>query len=367
MNTSWPRVGRIGLAVAASAAVILGSAACSGDAASPVSGSSSTTSRGPFTPIKADATIGLAFPMGSRVEPVVNAALTKAGFKVQSRFATTGDDQATFIGMILDAKPAVLVVDALDAGKLKDRLDRAQKDGVVVIAATALPKDDTTIDYFVGADPKARGEAQAQALLTGTAGRRAKEAQRLEVFAGSAADAAAKISYDAIMATLKPKLDDKSVEIPSGDTDFGKVATGTAADAKNRMAGLLKDKYGDQAPEGVVAADDAVALGVLQAVTEAKRQAPYVVGGLASYDGVAALMQGRLGATTWDDPTALGTAIAQLVTDLKGKDWPATDKNGISTGKADVPARLLAPVSTVTRGNAATLLGKDEALKKLLG
>lgn len=78
-------------------------------------------------------------------------------------------------------------------------------------------------------------------------------------------------------------------------------------------------------------------------------------------------MQSRLGATTWDDPAALGKAIAQLVTDLKGKDRPVTDKTSIGTGKRDVGTRMLAPVTVVTRGNAKTLFANDADLKKLTG
>ena len=368
MSNTWPRAGRISAALVASLALAAGAAGCSGEPASPVSGSGSgSPTAGAFTPIKADAKVALAFRMGSRVEPVLNAALKKAGFAVESRFADTGEDQDRYVGMLLDAKPAVLVVEAVDAGKLKSRLDQAEKDGVVVIAATALPKDDTTIDYYVGADPKLRGEAQAEALLSGATGRRTKGAQRVEVLAGRSDDAAAKLQYDATIAKIKPKIDDKSFEMPSGEADFGKASLGSAGDAKGKVAGLLKDKYGEEAPEGVVAPWDAAALGAADAATEAKRQMPYVVGAGSTASGVQALMQGRLGATTWDDPTALGNAIAQLVTDLKGKDRPVTDKSSISTGKREVGTRMLAPVTVVTRGNAKTLFANDAELKKLTG
>lgn len=365
MSNRWPRTGRISGALALSVAKVGGVAACFGESASPVSGTSSS-SAGAFTPIKADANIALSFPMGNRVEPVLKAALTKAGFKVDSRFADTGDNQARYLGMLLDGKPSVLVVDAVEGDKIKDRLDQAEKAGVVVIAATALPKDDATIDYYVGADPKLRGEAQAQALSTGASGRRTSGAARVEVMAGRSDDVAAKIQYDATMAALKSRIDAKSLEIPSGQTDFDKALASTD-DAKGRLAGMLKDKYGEEAPEGVVAPSDAAALSAAQAVTEAKRKMPYVVGAGSSSAGVQAMMQGQMGATTWDDPTALGNAIAQLVTDLKGKDRPVTDKSSINTGKRDVPTRMLAPVTAVTRGNAKALYANDATLSKLTG
>lgn len=364
MSNVGPRAGRVSAALVLSLAMAAGVAACGGESGSPVSGSPTP---GAYSPIKADAKIALSLRMGSRVEPVLNAALTKASFAVDSRFADTGEDQDRYVGMLLDAKPAVLVLEAVDADKLKGRLEQAEKAGVVVIAATALPKDDATIDYYVGADPKLRGEAQAETLLSGTTGRRMKGAQRVEVLAGRFDDAAAKIQYDAAIAKIKPRLDDKSVEMPSGGADFGKASVGSPGDAKGRMASLLKDTYDKEAPEGVIAASDAAALGVADAVAEAKRAMPYVVGAGSSVAGVQALMQGRLGATTWDDPAALGKAIAQLVTDLKGKDRPVTDKTSISTGKRDVGTRMLAPVTVVTRGNAKTLFANDADLKKLTG
>lgn len=364
MSKVWPRAGRVSGALLVSFALAAGTAACSGESGSPVSGSST---QGPYNPIKADAKIALAFPMGSRVEPVLNAALKKAGLAVESRFADTGEDQDRYVGMLLDAKPAVLVLEAVDAGKLKGRLDQAEKAGVVVIAATALPKDDTTIDYYVGANPTLRGEAQAEAVINGTTGRRTQGPARVEVLAGRSDDAAAKAQYDATMAKLTSKLDDKSIEIPSGDTEFGKATLGSPGDAKGRLAGWLKNTYGEEAPEGVIVPSDAAGLAALIAVTEAKRQTPYVVAAGSSVAGVQALMQGRLSATTWDDPAALANAIAQLVTDLTGKDRPVTDKVSFSTGAHEVGTRMLAPVTLVTRGNAKTLYANDADLKKLTG
>ncbi|MCB1254922.1 MAG: substrate-binding domain-containing protein [Austwickia sp.] len=369
MAKKWPRAGRVSAALLLSVALASGAAACSGGDASPAPGTpvSGTATRGAFTPIKADAKVGLSFPVGSKVEPALNAALKKAGFSVESRFARNGDDQDRYVGMLLESKPAVLVIEAVDTGRLKMRLDQAEKAGVVVIAATTLPMDDDTIDYYVGADPKLRGEAQAEAVLTGVTGRRTQGPPRVEVMAGRSDDVAAKIQYDATFAKLQPKLDDKSLEMPSGGKDFGRSALAAPSDAKAKMAALLKDKYGDQAPEGVVAPDDEAAVAATEAVAEAKRTLPYVVGARATYQGVRDLMQGRLGATTWDDPAALAASIAQLVGDLKGKDWPVTDKTSINTGRRDVGTRMLSPIAQVTRANAASVLKGDPELVKLTG
>ncbi|WP_162872993.1 substrate-binding domain-containing protein [Austwickia chelonae] len=351
--------------VAVAAALVATSAACSTRENKGGESASSATPP-PYAPIAAGSSVALALPLGSRVEASVKAELTKAGFKVISRMSDRPDDQDHFVGLLLEEKPQVLVVDALDGGRIAERLSQAKKAGVVVIATGALPRNSESIDYYVGSNPSARGKAQGEAVATAVAGRRPGEPSRVEIFAGRKDDVTARLQFDATIAELKPKQDQKLIEFPSGRTDFDRAAVESGEIGK-AVEQLFRDRYTDSAPEALVAQHDGAALAAVKAVAELKKSVPVVVGAGSSAEGVRALMAGQLAATTWEDQDRVGAELATFVSDLTKKDRPNLDKQSLSTGKREVGTRLIMPVTSVTRAMAKDVYAKDEVLNKLTG
>ncbi|GAB78520.1 hypothetical protein AUCHE_09_01250 [Austwickia chelonae NBRC 105200] len=347
------------------AALVATSAACSSGGGK---GDESATSASPqpYAPIAEGSSVALALPLGSRVEASAKAALTKAGFKVISRMADRPEDQDHFVGLLLEEKPQVLVVDALDAGRVAGKLEQAKKAGVVVIATGALPRNSESVDYYVGSNPSARGKAQGEAVATAVAGRRPGEPSRVEVFAGRKDDVTARLQFDATMAELKPKQEQKLIEFPGGRTDFDQASV-EGGEIGKAVEQVLRDKYGDGAPEGLVAQHDRAALAAVKAAADLKRTVPVVVGAGSSAEGVQALMAGRVAATTWEDQERVGEELSTFVSDLTKKERPSLDKQSLSTGKRDVGTRLIMPVTSVTRAMAKDIYAKDEVLNKLTG
>lgn len=333
-----PRTSRIAVSVAL--IVGLGAAsACSNAATDP---------EAPFTPASFDkgSQVTVLLASGSALVKPMEEALTKAEFRADVQVGIDGQDQHERLAKIIGAKPKVLIVDTMDADAIRADLNKVQETGAAVVALSSLPKDTKAIDFFVGVDPRSEGRLQGQALVDGVRGRVEKGPSAVELFAGSASDAAAQMRFDAAMEVVRPALDASTIVVPSGEREFAQASSASAKAAGTRMGTLLGSYYPKAAPQGFLAPNDTIAQAVMGEVRATGVPAtPFATGAGSTLFGAKALMTGQLGMTTYADPAALANAVATMVRELsEGKEPTLNHKDGFGNGTEDIPAQLLEPV-----------------------
>ena len=205
-------------AVAALALTGCGRAADSGSSGG--SGSTGGSSAG----FPANATIGVALPQKTSenwvlAEGLFNDGLKEAGFTPDVQFANGGvSEQQNQIQAMITKQAKVIVIGAIDGAQLGTQVKAAKDSGAIVIAYDRLIKNTPDVDYYVAYDNFKVGQLQGQALLDGMKAKKPNGPYNIELFAGSPDDANAQVFFDGAMDVLKPKIDDGTLKVASGQT-----------------------------------------------------------------------------------------------------------------------------------------------------
>ena len=356
-------VGIVALGVAVSLA------ACSGGGR-PGSGSSgSTNNKG--------ALVGVAMPTKVSARWIadgnaVKADLEKAGYKVDLEYANNDiPTQVQQINTMITKGAKVLIIASIDGGSLTDQLDAAAKAGIKVISYDRLLTGDKNVDYYVSFDNYKVGVYQANSLLTGLGildanGQKTgkKGPFNIEVFAGSPDDNNAHFFYNGAMDTLKPYLDDGTLVVKSGQTDFNKVAIlrWDPATAKARMQDLIAKSYSSGADvQGVLSPYDGLSDGILSALQGAGygsggKAIPIITGQDAEIPSVKQIIAGTQYSTIYKDTRQLANGAAKMADDLlTGKKPTVNDTKSYNNKVKIVPSFLYQPV-VVTKDNYQKVL-----------
>nr|MCU0266851.1 sugar-binding protein [Actinomycetes bacterium] len=221
--------------LAAGATLVLGLAACGGEGAGDTAAEPTGGSAAPA----ADLTVGVAMPTKSSERWIadgnnVKEQLEAKGYTVDLQYAE--DDIPTQVNqidnMITNGADA-LVIAAIDGTALTSQLEQAAANNIPVIAYDRLIRDSENVDFYTTFDNFKVGVQQATALLYGLGltdleGAKAADAPEgpfnIEIFAGSPDDNNATFFFNGAMETLKPFMDDGTLVVPSGQTDFDTVA-----------------------------------------------------------------------------------------------------------------------------------------------
>ena len=203
-------------------------------------------------------TIGVALPAKTSENWVLagdlfTQDLTDAGFKPDVQYAAasgTVANQQDEIQSMVTKGAKVIIIGAADGGQLGTQVKAAHDAGAVVIAYDRLILNTEDVDYYVAYDNFKVGELQGQALLDGMAAKKAEGPYNIELFAGSPDDNNAKVFFDGAMDVLKPKIDDGTLKIVSGQTTFEQAVTQgwKAENAQKRMDTLLAGSYTGSTP-----------------------------------------------------------------------------------------------------------------------
>ena len=205
-------------AVAALALTGCGRAADSG------SGGGSGSTGGSSAGFPANATIGVALPQKTSenwvlAEGLFNDGLKQAGFTPDVQFANGGvSEQQNQIQAMITKQAKVIVIGAIDGAQLGTQVKAAKDSGAIVIAYDRLLKNTPDVDYYIAYDNCKVGQLQGQALLDGMKAKKPNGPYNIELFAGSPDDANAQVFFDGAMDVLKPKIDDGTLKVPSGQT-----------------------------------------------------------------------------------------------------------------------------------------------------
>ncbi|MHC2185999.1 putative multiple sugar transport system substrate-binding protein [Rathayibacter agropyri] len=350
----------------AGGAMILSLAACSSG-----SGGSGSGSGG-------GGLVGVAMPTKSSERWIadgnnVKSQLEEAGYQVDLQYAE--DDIPTQVSQLenmITKGAKALIVASIDGTTLTSVLEEAKSNDIPVIAYDRLIRNSENVDYYATFDNYKVGVQQATSLLAGLGltdltGAKAATAPagpfNIELFAGSPDDNNATFFFNGAMDTLKPYIDNKTLVVKSGETDFSTVATlrWDGEVAQSRMEDIITKTYSDGSKvQGVLSPYDGLSRGIISALTDAGYTVgsdfPIITGQDAELDSVKAIIAGEQYATIYKDTRELAkeaVKMAQAV--LEGTEPEVNDTDTYDNGKKTVPAFLLDPV-IVTKDQIQSVL-----------
>ncbi|HQA78530.1 MAG TPA: sugar ABC transporter substrate-binding protein [Propionicimonas sp.] len=356
------------VAIAATAALALTVTACGQNTAA-TSAAPAGTEGASSAPAAEKGTIGVAMPTKTSERWIkdgdyLKKTLEEAGYTVNLQYAN--DDiptQVTQVSDMVTKKNQVLVIAAIDGVALKGALADAKENNIPVIAYDRLLRETDAVSYYTTFDNFKVGVQQGTSLLTGLEGSGTKAPWNVELFAGSADDNNAKFFFDGAMSVLQPKIDDGTIKIVSGETEFNKVTTlrWDAGVAKKRMENLLTKSYSDKDVHGVLAPYDGISRGIIAALKASGygsggKAIPIVTGQDAELDSVKMILSGEQFSTIFKDTRELAKTTANMVQEvLGGKEVTVNDTKTYDNGVKVVPTMLLEPVS-IDKSNAVQVL-----------
>lgn len=353
---------------------VLTLAACGGGGAG-AGGGAATSSAGAKN--ASDVLIGVAMPTKSSERWIndgnnLKKQLEDLGYQVDLQYAE--DDIPTQVNQIdnmMTQGADLLIIASIDGTALSSQLEAAHANGIPVIAYDRLIRESPNVDYYTTFDNYKVGVQQATSLLTGM-GILAADGTKtgatgpftIEIFAGSPDDNNATFFYNGAMDTLKPYLDDGTLVVGSGQTDFQTVATlrWDPATAQARMENLLTSRYASGTRiAGVLSPFDGISIGILGALKgvgygTADQPWPTVTGQDAEAASIKSIIAGEQYSTIFKDTRKLAEATVTMTQSiLKGEKPEVNDTKTYDNGVKVVPSYLLQS-EIVTKDNYKAVL-----------
>ena len=336
-------------------------AAAAPEAAAPVAG------------IEAGATIGVSLPwLGTQnwkeAEEMFKTELEAAGFKplIQAADNKVPQQQQQIESMIQNGAK-VIVVGPIDGTQLGAVLEEAKAAGVYVIGYDRLLENTTGVDGVVQFGSVKTGVLQAEALLAGLKEMKGEGPYNIELFGGGPADPNAPNFFKGAMSVLQPLIDDGTLTVVSGQTDFAQCATQDwdNSKAQARMDSLLSGFYADKEIHGVLSPNDGIARAIITSCEQAGQAIPAISGLDAENETIEWIWAGRQYSTVAKPTDALVAQTIEIIKSLQaGNGMPATDVQ-VNNGKIDVLVYELPPV-VVTKDNAKEVFANDPGRMALL-
>ncbi|TPQ23433.1 sugar ABC transporter substrate-binding protein [Streptomyces sporangiiformans] len=241
----------------------------------------------------------------------------------------------------------VLIVDAADTKALRSSIQDARDEGVPVVSYDRLAEG--PISSFVSFDGAQVGRLQGEALLTAM-GDKADDGQ-IVMLNGDPASPNAAWYRDGAMSVLENK-----VKIGKSYTTLG----WRAENAHDNMSAAIS-ALGPQRIDGVLAANDTIATGVISALKSARvTPLPPVTGQDADLNAVRRIVKGEQYMTVYKPFTTEADSAAAMAIALgRGNDVGSITTTTVDNATDDdIPAVLLTPIA-VTVDNIEETLVRD--------
>lgn len=308
--------------------------------------------------------IGVAMPTKSSERWIqdgnaVKEQLEAEGFKVDLQYAE--DDIPTQVSQIenmITKGAEALIIASIDGTTLTSVLQEAADQEIPVIAYDRLIRDSENVDYYASFDNYKVGVQQANSILSGLGlvdleGAPVADAPKgpfnIELFAGSPDDNNATFFWNGAIDTLQPLIDDGTLVVKSGQTDFQQAATlrWDGEVAQSRMEDILTKSYSDGSKvNAVLSPYDGLSRGIISALTDAGytvgAEWPFISGQDAELDSVKAINSGEQYATIFKDTRKLAVVAVDMATALLNGEKPEVNNTeDYDNGKKVVPSYLL--------------------------
>jgi ribose transport system substrate-binding protein len=243
------------------------------------------------------------------------------GARTVHRFPRKADDpveQTALLEAQLDERPDAILFNPADDKRMVAPLTRITDAGIPVVGF--VNRMSGRFVSFVGADDRALGYAGAKYLLAALGGRGS-----VVIIEGSAGATTAR---DRMMGFQQALAEAPGVTLLGSASGNYLKRGGTEA-----MTGLLE---AHPAIDGVIAANDSMALGAIEAMAKAGRK-PLVLGSNGTIDAAQAIAAGDLLATVDYNGFTMGcVAAVAAIRHLRGQ---------------TVPAEIMLPIQVIDRGN----------------
>jgi len=291
----------------------------------------------------------------------IKAALEGMGYTVDLQYAE--NDIPTQVNQIenqITRGAKLLVVASIDGTALTTQLQSANDNNIPVIAYDRLIRNSPNVDYYATFDNFKVGVEQATSLLVGLGLKTEDGGQgtatgpfNIELFAGSPDDNNATFFFNGAMSVLKPLIDNGTLVVKSGQTDFNTVAIlrWDPATAQRRMEDIITSSYGGGATvQGVLSPYDGLSIGILSALKSngygtAAQPYPTVTGQDAEVASVKSIIAGEQFATIYKDTRQLADVTVKMADAvLKGAKPEVNNTTDYDNGVKVVPSFLLQPV-----------------------
>jgi putative multiple sugar transport system substrate-binding protein len=327
----------------------------------------------PAAGFEAGATIGVSLPwLGTQnwkeAEEMFKTQLEAEGFKVIVQAADNKvPQQQQQIESMIQNGAKVIVVGPVDGSQLGSVLEEAAAAGIAIIGYDRLLENTTGVDGVVQFGSIKTGELQGQALLDGLAKEKGEGPYNIELFGGGPADPNAPNFFKGAMSVLQPKIDDGTLVVVSGQTDFTQCATldWDNSKAQARMDSLLSGFYSDKEIHGVLSPNDGIARAIITASEQAGQIIPVVSGLDAENESVEWVWSGKQYSTVAKPTDILVGKTVEIIKSLQaGTGMPEADTS-VNNGKKDVGVYELPPL-VVTKENAKEAFANDPGRLALL-
>ncbi|MDX2710066.1 sugar ABC transporter substrate-binding protein [Streptomyces sp. PA03-6a] len=316
-----------------------------------------------------EATVGIALPNKLQTRwaddgQSMARGLESHGYRVDVKFADDNADlQADQIQSMIDAGDKIIIIGAVDGYGLGQVLKVAARSGVKIIAYDRLLLGSANVDYYASFDNYKVGQLQGEYIVDRLGLKEGKGPFNLEIFSGDPDDNNASLFFNGSMAVLKPWIQKGMLVLKSGNKRITQVAMfhWDGEIARETMTTRLHEHFGSATLDAVLAPNDGIARGVIQALKadgygSGGKEMPIITGQDAEVESVREIIKGEQSMTVYKDTRKLA-AVAVDMADaiITGKTPKITDNEQYDNGVKVVPAYLLGPVA-IDKSNYKKLL-----------
>ena len=321
----------------------------------------------------ANSVIGVALPwLGTQnwaeANDMFKTELEAAGFRaiVQHADQRVPLQQQQIESMIQNGAK-VIVVGPVDGSQLGTVLESAKAAGIYILGYDRLIENTSAIDGIVQFGSVRTGELQGQALLDGLAKLKGSGPYNVELFGGGPADPNAPNFFKGAMTVLQPKINDGTLIVVSGQTDFTQCATldWDNSRAQSRMDSLLSGFYSNRQIHGALSPNDGIARAIITACEQAGQPLPVTSGLDAENETVSWIWSGRQYCTISKPTDVLVGETISIIKSLQAGNGMPSANGTANNGVKNVPLYELPPL-VVTKDNAMQAFANDPGRLNLL-
>lgn len=282
----------------------------------------------------------------------LSSGLEEAGFSVVTQQAADGAEQAEQLGEMAEEISALILI-PLDSEALADALDTYDENEITVINYNQLVPNVDAVDYYVGFDSQAAGEAvgkfiETQKNLGGA--QNAGESYTIEFLLGNSKDLGNQFFYEGVMSVLKPYFENGTLQSKSGKSQFTDLCLGSgdAQTAKTRTTEILGQFYAEEPLDILCAQSDQILDGAVEALNEANYSLdstvnpwPLLTGQGAAESGVRRILTDNQGMTISEEYHLLDDSCRDILESIEsGEDVEVNTPGKYDNGSRIVPAQL---------------------------
>ena len=282
--------------------------------------------------------------------------LEKLGYKTDLQYAEdVVETQVSQAENLITKGVDCLVIANIDGESLTDVCQKANDAGIPVIAYDRLIKNTEYVDYYISFDNTLVGVQIGEYIEKALDLKNANgKSYNIELFAGSPDDNNAHMLYDGAMSILQQYIDNGSLVVVSGQTDFDTVCTlrWDGALAQSRMENILTANYSaGKKVDAVFSSYDGLSRGIVEALRSVGYGTsdlpwPVITGQDAETATVKSIISGEQTQTIFKDTRELANRAVKVVDAiLKGGEVEVNDTETYDNGVKVVPSYLCTPIS----------------------